>query len=524
MSLGELNNTSLIYRSLLRLGASTGSGALLAMGHPPLSLWWLSVISLAFIFELWHQSRNSIEAALVGGFSAFGYFIGSLYWLTAAYSALDEGGTFKGIISLSIGTATLLVPYWLIAFLIAYLFRSKYRLVKKTTTSVLLLCLLLAIAEWSRTDLLSHIPAAPLAYIWSDTPISQSASIFGTHGLSSITIILGGLLWSTFSKSSNRKYQMNSGIILMIFFASMLTFGTLRSLNQSVDLPVRIAIIHTGEHLNLLPEKTNAKKVIDNLIMLTKDAIKEGVQVILWPEGSTLRPLTEFKESITDLRNSLPQGTVLLAGTPRYVEQNGTKKEANSVIAISRSQGIFHTYDKVHPMPFGEYVPWLFRFLGVQPLAADPPGIFLGSPETQVINIAPLPSPLVAICYEAFLPHHIRDTYHQAFWAPRWIYNPTNDSWFEDTLGPSMQFHWSRYRSIELGLPFVRTSNIGISGVIDGYGLVRMTAVGPHPQILVFQLPEAIPNTIYLSFGEVFHLVILLLVAIFLFQSYCLSL
>ncbi len=139
---------------------------------------------------------------------------------------------------------------------------------------------------------------------------------------------------------------------------------------------------------------------------------------------------------------------------------------------------ISDSYDKVHLVPFGEYLPGpldaALRAVGLRQFVAVPGGFSAGSLAGQrILTVPGLPPVAATICYEAIFPGAILPAGHAP--APRppgLILNVTNDAWFGDTPGPRQHLAQARLRAVEEGLPLVRDANTGISAVIDPHGRV----------------------------------------------------
>jgi apolipoprotein N-acyltransferase len=141
----------------------------------------------------------------------------------------------------------------------------------------------------------------------------------------------------------------------------------------------------------------------------------------------------------------------------------------NSIYVIDSEGQIISAADKVHLVPFGEYVPYenLLKSLGVTDAIAMPGG-FSAAPSRSLLTLpgGALFYPLV--CYEAIFPTEIGGDVERA----SALLNVTNDGWFGATPGPYQHFQQARLRAVETGLFLIRGANTGISAVIDPYGRV----------------------------------------------------
>ena len=197
--------------------------------------------------------------------------------------------------------------------------------------------------------------------------------------------------------------------------------------------------------------------------------------ILIWPESAFPFFLTREADAMAQIADLLPKGTVLITGSVRAPDlPPGTRitRAYNSIYVIDHDGSVLSVYDKLHLVPFGEYLPfqdWMEKTW----LRAAHQGsgrIYSGHAAPHAWTIPNAPRALPLICYEAIFPGDIaaRDD------RPGWIVNLTNDGWFGISTGPYQHLQQARLRAIEQGLPLVRAANTGISAVIDPVG--RMVA------------------------------------------------
>jgi apolipoprotein N-acyltransferase len=213
----------------------------------------------------------------------------------------------------------------------------------------------------------------------------------------------------------------------------------------------------------------------------------------------------------------LPPGVVLVTGAARVGEARPGSPPPifNSIRTIGDDGAILSTYDKLHLVPFGEFLPFqsLLESLGLQQLTRVRGG-FTAGVRRAALAIPRLPPAAPLICYEVIFPGSVLT----AEGRPAWLLNVTNDAWFGDTPGPHQHFAQARLRTIEEGLPLIRAANNGISAVVDPLGrVVRMLELGTDG-LIDSGLPQPIEATFYSRWRDTptfVALLILLIVVVF---------
>ena len=217
--------------------------------------------------------------------------------------------------------------------------------------------------------------------------------------------------------------------------------------------------------------------------------------ILIWPESAFPFFLTREADAMAQIDDLLPKGTILITGSVRAPDlPPGTKitRAYNSIYAIDHDGSVLSIYDKLHLVPFGEYLPFQDRMekLGFVQLTKVQGGFIAGT-RRRTMEIPNAPRALPLICYEAIFPGDVaaRDD------RPGWIVNLTNDGWFGISTGPYQHLQQARLRAIEEGLPVVRAANTGISAVIDPLGrIVARLGLGVEG-VLDSSLPSAIAPT-----------------------------
>jgi apolipoprotein N-acyltransferase len=242
--------------------------------------------------------------------------------------------------------------------------------------------------------------------------------------------------------------------------------------------------------------------------------------VIVWPETAVPYILTKTPEALKSISDVLEDRQVLLAGAIRMEEPSGNEEPLyyNSIYAIDSDGEITGAADKVHLVPFGEYVPLenILRRLGVSEVV-EMPGGFTAAATRRSLAVMDGFDALPLICYEAIFPAEMG---YQGPPADA-IVNVTNDAWYGDTPGPYQHFRQAQLRAVEQGLPLVRAANNGLSGIVDPYGRIidalALDAVGVVDATLPrkVQLPLSV-GARQLQFWIVIGMVLIATLAYFL--------
>ena len=222
----------------------------------------------------------------------------------------------------------------------------------------------------------------------------------------------------------------------------------------------------------------------------------------------------QHPEALSAIGAMLPKGTQLLSGAlrlknPQAAASGGAREGYNSLMVFGDQGNLEQLYDKIHLVPFGEYLPmqsWL-ESIGLEQLTRWRGGFSTGPIPRPLLAVPGLPSVAALICYEAIFPAAVV----QGPERPGLLINVTNDGWFGDTTGPRQHFHQTRVRAVEEGLPIVRAANNGVSAVIDGRGRVIAMLMLNERGVVDSAIPQAIAPTVYGKLGDITFLALALI-------------
>ncbi len=408
--------------------------------------------------------RRSFPAFWIGWCFGFGYFLGGLWWLGNAL--LVEADDFAWAVPLAvIGVPAFLAFFYACAAALARIMWSD------GLGRIAALAFAFGLFEWLRSFVLTGFPWNAIGYAAMPVPLMmQSAAVIGLAGINMLAVFV----FAAPALIGTRK-GLRAGLgLAVLLVAAHFGYGFYR-LEQPLPPPADPALT-----VRLVqPLIDQSKKIDDNERMtifeehlaLTQAPPADGSKrpdIIVWPETAVPFILTENPDALLRISDVLQDGQLLIAGAVR-AEATGTGQPPryyNSIYVIDDRGQIVGASDKVHLVPFGEYLPLenLLSAAGIDTVAM--PGGFSAAATRTLLTLPGGKTLYPLICYEAIFPGEIgRDALRADV-----LLNLTNDAWFGNTPGPYQHFQQARLRAVETGLPLIRDANTGISAVINGRG------------------------------------------------------
>jgi len=339
-------------------------------------------------------------------------------------------------------------------------------------------------------------------------PLWQVASVTGVWGLSYLVLFFNAAVAETIYRDREGRPPPLRWVAAAVATVSILTiWGVVRHDRIERKLaaaPVmRVGMIQTSKTMTHRFSESRKRALYDwvdetkALIAVTEPG---DVDLVVWSEGSSPYNVHEGKvlEIIGDLAKAGGFEMFVGGGTVNRLAVDGKEEvEAyNSVYLFGADGAILGRYDKVVPLPFGEYLPLAHVFPWLADLIQGPGDFRAGQFPNVLVGKHRLATP---ICYEAILPGLCRRYEH-----PELFLNPTNDAWFGDTSAPWQHGMLAASRSVELGLPLVRSGYTGASFVVEPHG--RIHSVMPPfvrgNQVVRVRMLDV--PTVYRRFGDWF--------------------
>ncbi|AWM88794.1 apolipoprotein N-acyltransferase [Microvirga sp. 17 mud 1-3] len=478
---------------------AVASGAVGALAMPPFGA--LPALFLSLTPALWlidgsvrDTRRESLKAATLAGWLwGFGYFVAGLWWLGAAF--LVEADQFAWALPFGV----LGLPA-LLAFFPAFGFALARLLWSSGPGRLCAFAFALTVSEWLRGHLFTGFPWNTLGMALGQNPwLMQSASLVGLYGLTVLAVLIGAAPALLASDRPARE-RWAAPVLAAALLALMAGFGAWRM--PDAPLPpvsgVRLRLMQPNLPQDAKFHPGNREAIMRRYLTLSAAAPQESGRDpthIIWPESAFPFLLHRSPAQLNQIATLLAPGTHLVTGAARMDDPlpgEEVGKFFNAIQVIDDRGTILGSYDKVHLVPFGEYVPafldTLIRAMGLRQFVHIPGG-FEPSARRTTLAVPGLPPVAATICYEAIFPGEFMPEGPR----PQLILNVTNDAWFGNTPGPYQHFAQARLRSVEEGLPLVRDANTGISAVVDPYGRVIASLPLGGEGVLDADLPPAIP-------------------------------
>lgn len=455
--------------TLRDLGYAAISGLLLGALFAPFSfeaLAWVALMPL-----LWSLDRKDPAEAFVLGFTAgfVGYAI-IVWWVVV--TMVNYGGIPTPVAWLLALTLAAYIALYvgLFGYLLAWIAPGE------GFARLFMAPVVWVATEILRAYVLSGFPWALLGYSqYRVLPVVQIADLVGVYGISFFIVLINAFFWKFFRHPDRAPLALlGSGALVA---ALVVGYGYLRlhEVPGEGGKPVTVGIVQPDTRPLKKWVPGFREKIVGDLEKLTQElaqkrdesALKGAPPLIIWPEASA--PFVYSDEPGWQKRLSgisRRAGAYVLFGSLYSDRSAGPPKLYNSAYLLDPGGQSLGRYDKMHLVPFGEYVPlrWLLFFVekfvpvigkfgeGGEPRLFRVPGGRFG----------------VLICFEIIFPRVVRRMRNAGF-----LVNITNDAWFGRSAASEQHLSMAAMRAVEFRLPIVRSANTGISSIIDATGAIR---------------------------------------------------
>lgn len=481
------------------LGAAALAGALLSVAFPPLDLGLIAWV--AFIPLLWaiEKAHTPVEAALHGAAFGAAFFFLDVRWV---YQTLAIHGHFPPVPAAALVVGMVLVLALVPAafgWLTAIFARWGW---KPAVTAAFLWTGL----EYVRANALGGFPWDLTGYSQvGRLTLVQIADVTGVYGVSFLVVLVNAALWEVLRRLGSRERPpWGLAMVAAVALVATIGYGTLRlaqfpAEDSGRDFAVGVLQANIPQEIKWTEEARDYTFTAYENIGAA--AVDRGARLLVWPETSVpvlFGPTSQGWKRTGDISARLK--VPMLVGAPSEVVEGGQLQYYNSAFLVD-GKSLRYRYDKIHLVPFGEYMPlsWL---LPIGPGIAAREEDYTPGELMTVMHLTGCPAFSVLICYEAIFPDLSRRAVAN---GARMLVNITNDGWFGATAAPYQHFQMARMRSIENRLWLIRCANTGISGAFDAAGrVVRSIPLNTEGLFVVSVPSQPAPLSLYSQWGDLF--------------------
>lgn len=504
------NLTSKTFFSWKHLFLATFSGALLALSFPKVglaALAWIALIPLLFSIE-GQKPKRAFHLGLAFGLAHYSIL---LYWIAGVmhnYGNLPLVASVAAllllVIYLSLYTATF-------SYFVAF---TKMAGLSPVITAPILWVSL----EYLRSKLLTGFPWENISYSqYANLYFIQICDLLGDYGLSFYIVFVN----ATLTHFVQERHRLRNGIrplrpyLMALLAISLLYWGygayRVRDIEEKVRLSPKIgtAVIQGNikQDFKWSPRwQTKTIETYGHLSQTAADGFK--TDLIIWPETAVpfyFQDISPLSATIWQLSNILQ--TNLLFGAPAYVREEKMKPAFfNSAYLLPPGEGSLDRYDKVHLVPFGEYVParsllpFADKLVGT---AIDfTPGRDVKPLTTGQLRIGTL------ICFESIFPELARAQVRN---GANLLVNITNDAWFNDSSAPYQHMSMAVFRAVENRVGLARAANTGVSMFVSPTGKITQATTLFTTTFLREKVALLSEQTIYNRLGDFFPAICVIL-------------
>ncbi len=488
------------------MGLAIFSGLWLSAGFPPLG--WTAAPWAAFVFLFWVlcdlDTQRSFIAGLVAGLA---HYFSLLYWLVPTIHRYGYLPVWLSFIILFLLAGYLALYTGFFAFLISWLQMTPAK------AFFIIPCLWVCL-EFLRGTLFSGFPWGLIGYSqYNFLSLIQISDIFGIYGISYLMMIANCAIFFAVLFISGRKWQKNTlrwpvvmitSVITLTLIAIASRYGHVRlaSMEKTAqNAPKKtISIIQGNIDQDVKWDMEFRKSTLDIYFNLSRQEADLHPDLIVWPEtaapfyfGYPAELTEQLLKSIQDFK------TFFLIGAPTVELFEKNETYYNSAYLIPPDLRYLQRYDKVHLVPFGEYVPFR-KFLPFLGKIVEQVGDFNSGNIGATLKWGDIDMG-VLICYEVIFPNLAAELAQKNAGL---LVSMTNDAWFGKTGAPYQHFIMAAFRAIETRRSLVRCANTGISGFIEPSGRILAQTGLFEKAALTRQIPIILGDqTFYTRHGDI---------------------
>lgn len=443
-----------MWRMLLAMGGA----ALTTLALAPFSLWPLIVLSPACLW-LALQHLKPRQAALVGWCYGVGLYGAGVSWV---FVSIHTFGNTPWLAAAAM-TAAFVMALALFFAVQGALFSRFFSHSAHARVHFIGVWMLF---EWLRSWVFTGFPWLYLGYALTDSPLRYWAPVGGVWLLSLAVLVLSMTL-TCLLQGTTRRAAAGWLLACMVLASAP---GLPRDWNR-VTGRLSVDVVQANISQSIKWDASALPAILDRYAHLTETQTR--AKVVIWPETAVSAYLNYSLPYLAPLLNRLEQQQrILISGYPGLAADPDHPDGYRVHNSLGTLTGEIALYHKQRLVPFGEYVPlerYLRGLIGFFDLPMS--GFSLPEHAQQALHFNGM-QVAAAICYEIAYPELVRKLAQHS----QWILTVSNDTWFSHTLAPAQHLQIAQMRALENNRWVVRSTNNGLTALIDPHGNLRQQA------------------------------------------------
>ncbi|MWN31351.1 MULTISPECIES: apolipoprotein N-acyltransferase [unclassified Gilliamella] len=489
-------------------------GSIAVFSYAPFHLWPLAFVSFAGL--LWLIADKSKKQAVILGLSwGIGYFLAGVHWVYISIKQYGELPPFVAIIILG-----LLVLYLsLYPMLFAFLLRVTNRFATPFSFKQLVLVapIVWQVTEFLRGYILTGFAWLQLGYSQLDSPLRAYFSVVGIDGVNLILTVLCGLLVygiKTATAKIPKRHVFGAFIALVAIFFAPISFKNVDWTTVDNSRSANFALIQGNISQSIRWTREQLNNTLQTYAKLTLDNLEEN-KIIIWSEASITDYEINQQSFLQHLDNEARAHNAEIAvGIIDYrFGEDGYQSNGdiyNTLLVLGEKEPYqyptINRYQKHHLVPFGEFTPLESVLEPIAELLNIPMSSMRSGQAKQPQLVIKGFKFTPAICYEIILSDLMRQKFTP---DSDFLLTVSNDAWFGDSIGPKQHLQMAQARALEFGRPLIRSTNTGITAIIDQHGNIVKQLPQFKTDVLSTSVSPTTGLTPYARWGNVPYFVIM---------------
>ena len=473
-----------------QVGQALLSGILLTLAFPPFGLHFAAFFAFVpLLMSL--DGKRPASALLLGLVTGFVFFVAALHWL---YTALAVYGHINPWLSMLL----ILLPdlYFALYFALFAWLTSRCT----PGVAVIMAPVYFVALEWVHGTLFlgECLHAVP--------PMIQIASITGVAGVSFLVIFVNAAVSYSLRqmKRGTASPAIPAAALAVVAFNVFWGMGEINALEKAGGIPFTAALVQGNIAQDEKWDPRFQDMVVSRYLGMTREAARKKPDLIIWPEAAVPFYFGNAPHYTEAVRATVREtGTPLLFGGVAWERGPlGEDRYFNSAFLVT-PDGRERRYDKIHLVPFGEYVPYRnLLFFFTRKITDAIAGDTTAGTSTEPVPVDGV-SAGIQICYEIIFPEGSRAFAQR---GARLMVNVTNDAWYGRSAASAQELMALPFRAVENRMPVLRAANTGISAAVTASGkILHPTALFETTTLVdTVIIPPVGEQTFYTRFGPVF--------------------